>query len=263
MAAPWVRPRLTGSNQRKYRSLSRKIQAFNRKQTWQRWKISDLQLSSHHLLIILTFAFISLLHRLFVYSIMSTQYNYHRHYHLRSCGFTLLLQILMSVTAAALPKYMYQECISPTARTYQYCNASLSHVDRVEALIGVMNIEEKIASLAPDPSVGHDCNVVTKRVPRLGLGRFMWLTETNSQANSVCLNGTRCATAFPGQLGLASSFNRSVWYGKGDVISTELRGLYNSGGKRRCDGCFVGLTGFGPNINFARDPRFGRTSELP
>ena len=126
-----------------------------------------------------------------------------------------------------------------------------------------MNIEEKIASLAPDPSVGHDCNVVTKRVPRLGLGRFMWLTETNSQANSVCLNGTRCATAFPGQLGLASSFNGSVWYGKGDVISTELRGLYNSGGKRRCDGCFVGLTGFGPNINIARDPRFGRTSELP
>lgn len=167
----------------------------------------------------------------------------------------------MTVTAAALPNY--QECISPTARTFQHCNASLSHADRVEALIGAMNIEEKIASLAPDPSVGHDCNVVTQQVPRLGLGRFMWLTETNSQANSVCLNGTRCATAFPGQLGLASSFNRSVWYGKGDVISTELRGLYNSGGKRRCDGCFVGLTGFGPNVNVARDPRFGRTSELP
>ena len=40
----WLRPRLTGSNQRKYRSLSRKIQAFNRKQTWQSWKISDHQL---------------------------------------------------------------------------------------------------------------------------------------------------------------------------------------------------------------------------
>ena len=27
--------------------------------------------------------------------------------------------------------------------------------------------------------------------------------------------------------------------------------------------CKAGLTGFGPNINLARDPRFGRISELP
>ena len=169
--------------------------------------------------------------------------------------------ILRSNVAAALPNY--QECVSPIARNYQHCNTSLSHAERVEALISVMSMEEKVLSLAPDPAVGHDCNVVTKPIPRLGLGRFMWLTETNSQANSVCLNGTRCATAFPGQLGLASSFNRTVWFSKGDVISTELRALYNSGGQRRCNGCFVGLTGFGPNINIARDPRFGRTSELP
>lgn len=26
---------------------------------------------------------------------------------------------------------------------------------------------------------------------------------------------------------------------------------------------FIGLSGFGPNINIARDPRFGRISELP
>ena len=25
----------------------------------------------------------------------------------------------------------------------------------------------------------------------------------------------------------------------------------------------IGLSGFGPNINIARDPRFGRISELP
>jgi len=72
-----------------------------------------------------------------------------------------------------------------------------------------------------------------------------------------------CATAFPGALGLAATFNRSVWWNKGDVISTEMRALYNSGGKRKCEECYVGLTGFGPNINIARDPRFGRTSELP
>merc|ERR1711907_699114 len=43
---------------------------------------------------------------------------------------------------------------------------------------------------------------------------------------------------------------------KGDVISTEMRIANNMGQGE------TGLTGFGPNINTVKDPRYGRNSEL-
>lgn len=47
---------------------------------------------------------------------------------------------------------------------------------------------------------------------------------------------------------------------------TELRAFNNMGWNRDAGGTTtekIGLTGYGPNINNPRDPRFGRTSELP
>ena len=55
---------------------------------------------------------------------------------------------------------------------------------------------------------------------------------------------------------MAASFNRSSWYAKGDVVSTDMR-VQNAYGMGE-----VGLTGFGPNINTVKDPRYGRNSEL-
>ena len=46
------------------------------------------------------------------------------------------------------------------------------------------------------------------------------------------------------------------WKAKGDVVSTDMRAFNNHGGN-------IGLTGFGPNINVVKDPRYGRNSELP
>ena len=68
-----------------------------------------------------------------------------------------------------------------------------------------------------------------------------------------------------GPAGLGASFNRSSWRAKGSVIGNEMRALRNVGASRFAPGNTfkIGLTGFGPNINIVRDPRFGRNSELP
>ena len=50
---------------------------------------------------------------------------------------------------------------------------------------------------------------------------------------------------------------------KGSVIGTEMRAFHNLAWHRGNTGNLIGLTGFGPNLNIARDPRFGRISELP
>jgi hypothetical protein len=66
---------------------------------------------------------------------------------------------------------------------------------------------------------------------------------------------------------LAASFNRSAWFAKGEVVSTEMRALHSAGGVRPFVNGFnpyrVGLTGYGPNINLMRDPRWGRNCEVP
>lgn len=67
-------------------------------------------------------------------------------------------------------------------------------------------------------------------------------------------------------MNLAASFNRTSWRFKGNVIGSEMRAMNNLNWYRGIGpGTLpkIGLTGFGPNINIARDPRFGRISELP
>ena len=67
-------------------------------------------------------------------------------------------------------------------------------------------------------------------------------------------------------MGLGASFNRTLWRAKGAVLGSEMRALNNLGWHRAAGDeskAFIALTGFGPNINIARDPRFGRSSELP
>ena len=66
-------------------------------------------------------------------------------------------------------------------------------------------------------------------------------------------------------MGLGASFNRTSWHKKGEVLSDEMRAFNNAGWTRFSTGAdeYIGITGYGPNINNQRDPRFGRSSELP
>lgn len=130
------------------------------------------------------------------------------------------------------------------------------------------SLPRQASLIGPDPQWWNDgmklCTVVTAPVARVGLGPYMWLVETNTAVASACL-GKQCATTFNGPQGLAASFNRSLWYAKGHVISSEMRAFSNAGGCRFAphSGALIGITGYGPNINLAAHPLFGRNSELP
>jgi len=64
-------------------------------------------------------------------------------------------------------------------------------------------------------------------------------------------------------MGLAASFNSSSWWYKGDVTSTDIRGVFNTFNVSADPYTATGLTGFAPNINLVKDPRWGRNSEVP
>jgi beta-glucosidase len=135
---------------------------------------------------------------------------------------------------------------------------SLPISERVADLVGSMNLTEKVSRMY---SCEDTCDTCPCAVPRLGLPAYAYLLEVNTAVAAVCLE-KRCATIFSGPTGVGAAFNRTAWQQKGDVISTEVRAFNNHGGTRGL-GPYTGIAGFGPNINVARDPRFGRNSELP
>jgi len=163
--------------------------------------------------------------------------------------------------------YFYGCLPGNVSHALPFCDPSLAVAQRVADLVSRLSLEEKLGLLGPDTTdtgVGS-CSDMDAGVARLGIPRITHLVEVNTAAGSECLGVGKCATNFPGPTGLAGSFNRSLWRAKGDVIASEMRALNNIGGSRgyEAPNSKIGLAGFGPNINIARDPRFGRTSEVP
>eukprot|EP01116_Phalansterium_solitarium_P015449 TRINITY_DN3413_c0_g2_i1.p2 TRINITY_DN3413_c0_g2~~TRINITY_DN3413_c0_g2_i1.p2 ORF type:complete len:747 (-),score=307.36 TRINITY_DN3413_c0_g2_i1:314-2554(-) len=178
--------------------------------------------------------------------------------------FTAALLACFLRSSMAVPNW--QACVNASATSLPYCDTSLSFEARIADLISRLTTVEKIGLISPDPDYST-CDMQTNAVPRLGLPRYQWLIETNTGVASACYGPQQCATTFIGPEGLGASFNRSSWWAKGDVISSELRAFSNANWHRDDNSqpqfYLIGLDGFGPNINIVRDPRFGRNSELP
>ena len=69
---------------------------------------------------------------------------------------------------------------------------------------------------------------------------------------------------FPSPLSLAASFSRSLWHKKGSVTGQEARAFNNLRVPRiYSPDNYVGLLGFGPDVNLILDPRNGRNGENP
>jgi hypothetical protein len=62
---------------------------------------------------------------------------------------------------------------------------------------------------------------------------------------------------FPNGQMLGASFNRSLFTAVGRVIGEELRAI------RNLNGAPSGFSCWSPDINLARDPRWGRAQEVP
>ncbi|KAL3538803.1 hypothetical protein ACH5RR_002169 [Cinchona calisaya] len=92
-------------------------------------------------------------------------------------------------------------------------------------------------------------------IGRLGVPFYRWWSEAlhgvSDAGKGVLFNATvPGGTSFP-----AASYNTSLWYKMGQVVSTEARAMYNVG--------LAGLTFWSPTINVLRDPRWGRAQETP
>lgn len=169
--------------------------------------------------------------------------------------------------ASAITTGIFASCTGPKASSLAHCDASLAPEARVAALLGQLSTDEKIALLSPTQTPFCACHTLANDGADLGV--YRWLVETNSGVSAPCLAPGRCPTMFVGPLGVAAAFNRSAWERKGDVIGRELRALANVAAGRYgrenytlYDKATVGLTGFGPNVNVVKDPRYGRNSEL-
>lgn len=174
---------------------------------------------------------------------------------------TFAIIVLVTISSVESAKLT---CASDMLRPYPYCNASLPISTRVDDLLGRMNLTEKIGQFG----------MIGNAIPRLGVSRYNYGGESLHGLWSTCIDG-KCPTQFPAPVTMASSFNRELWSAVARAAAMEARAMYgankrmypdNDGFGDNCakslEGC-LGLSFYAPNINIARDPRWGRIEETP
>ncbi|WP_294286415.1 glycoside hydrolase family 3 C-terminal domain-containing protein [uncultured Chryseobacterium sp.] len=134
-----------------------------------------------------------------------------------------------------------------TAGTESFRNTRLPVEQRIENLLGLLTVDEKIGMMMDN----------SKAVPRLGIPAYGWWNEA---LHGVARAGT--ATVFPQAIGLAASWDVTEHLKTFEMISDEARAKYNrSFDEAGKTGRYEGLTFWTPNINIFRDPRWGRGQE--
>ena len=176
----------------------------------------------------------------------------------------------------------FASCNAPGAEEFAFCDTTLSAEARTEDLLNRLTLDQKLGMLSPNPMLGDTCAGFMYNGSSMGdapflkqINTYKWLTETNGDITAGCWKGpsgkeNKCVTNLPGNAVVASSWNRTTWRQKGVIMSTEMRAMRNIGGRgpRTSRGTpdsvgDIGITGFGPDMNVVRDPRYGRNSELP
>jgi beta-glucosidase len=127
-----------------------------------------------------------------------------------------------------------------------YFNPALPLAQRVDDLVKRMTLAEKVSQLQNDAPA----------IPRLQIPEYNWWNEG---LHGVARSGY--ATVFPQAIGLAATWDTALIGRIGDAISTEARAKYNEAQRQGNRSIYYGLTLWSPNINIARDPRWGRAQE--
>ena len=116
---------------------------------------------------------------------------------------------------------------------------------RVDDLVSRLTLDEKIAMLGQ----------VQPAIPRLGIKTFTNFTEGLHGLGWV-RGGSVTATTFPQSVGLGETWDPEILRQAGAVEGYEARVYF-----KKFDGARVGLAIRAPNVDLARDPRWGRTEE--
>ena len=139
---------------------------------------------------------------------------------------------------------------SQNANPYQ--NPALPDEQRIDNLISLMTIDEKIACFSTRPNI-----------PRLGIRTTRFTEGLHGYAHSGPANwavsgaGRSATTCFPQAFGLAHTWDPALLQKVASLQADEHRYLFQSPKYNYSGGIIV----LAPNADLARDPRWGRTEE--
>ncbi len=128
----------------------------------------------------------------------------------------------------------------------KYLDSSLSALERAEALVAEMTIDEAASQLRYDAPA----------IERLGVPAYNWWNEG---IHGLARSGI--ATMFPQAIGLAAMFDTELVGKVADITASEARAKFNAYQRLGDRDIYKGLTLWAPNINIFRDPRWGRGHE--
>ena len=118
--------------------------------------------------------------------------------------------------------------------------------ERVQSLLDVMTVEEKMAQLLYD----------APGIERLGILPYNWWNESLHGVARNCR-----ATIFTQPIGLSATFDEDLLHRVATAISDEARAKFNIAQSISNYSQYAGLTFWSPNVNLFRDPRWGRGLE--
>ena len=177
---------------------------------------------------------------------------------------------LLLCAAAALAKTVPANTVTFDTRACQppfdalpFCDTRRSVDERVDDLIA--RIWAANASVIPAMLTAR--NKGASALPSLGLPEYDWGLNCIHGVQSSCVmladNMTlKCPTSFPNPVNYGSAWNKSLTYEMGRVVGLEARALWLLGAVEESPGIHIGLDCWSPNINIARDPRWGRNQEV-
>ena len=153
---------------------------------------------------------------------------------------------------ASLSVLLLFSCKQSAQYEYPFRNPDLKVEERVENVISLLTLEEKVGLL-----MSSSCSV-----DRLGIPAYTWWSEA---CHGITGAGV---TVFPQSIGLAASFDTENQFEIYTAVSDEARARWNSvehdefGIKDPyCLQWWHGLSFWCPNVNIFRDPRWGRGQE--
>ncbi|MFC3197724.1 glycoside hydrolase family 3 N-terminal domain-containing protein [Parapedobacter deserti] len=134
-------------------------------------------------------------------------------------------------------------------RQYQYPfqDPDLSIEDRVDNLVSLLTLEEKVMQMVNNAPA----------IERLGVPPYNWWNET--------LHGVARSpypvTSYPQAIVMAATWDTLSLHTMANYCALEGRAIFNDLQRRGKRGIYLGLTHWPPNINIFRDPRWGRGQE--
>ena len=163
--------------------------------------------------------------------------------------FTPPSSTMLAVLLLALSAFVHSSAASAApSYPFPWLDPSLPIEQRVSALIGNLSVQDKIDYLGNS----------NPAIDRLGLPSYDWWSEAS---HGVAWGGK--ATVFPSPIALAATWNRTLVYGSGRVVSNEGRGRYNDyrANNNNNSATFYGLNFYAPNINLFVHSQWGRGQE--